>query len=76
MLAGILQRRLGRRSQVSSTAKKRGKSLVQILALWPDSSEAQFIRRALRWDDDKGGSRFPHFPRENGELAEMVDHSA
>jgi tetratricopeptide (TPR) repeat protein len=52
------------------------RSLVQILAIWPDSSEAQFIRRALRWNDAEGGSQFPNFPRENDELAEMVDRSA
>lgn len=51
-------------------------ALIQILALWPDSSEAAFIRRALRWDDAQGGSRFPQFPRENKPLAEMVDRSA
>jgi tetratricopeptide (TPR) repeat protein len=51
-------------------------SLIQILARWPDSSEAQFIRRALRWDDANGGARFPQFPRDNAPLAEMVDRSA
>ncbi|RIK86329.1 MAG: hypothetical protein DCC67_02950 [Planctomycetota bacterium] len=50
--------------------------LAHILALWPDSSEAAFIRRALRWDDSKGGAQFPHFPQENKELAELIDRSA
>jgi tetratricopeptide (TPR) repeat protein len=50
--------------------------MIKILAIWPDSSEAEFIRRALRWDDATGGTRFPHYPQENRPLAEMVDHSA
>jgi hypothetical protein len=50
--------------------------LTNILALWPDSNEAAFIRRALRWDDARGGSRFPHFPKENEALAELIDRSA
>jgi tetratricopeptide (TPR) repeat protein len=50
--------------------------LIQILAHWPDSSEAEFIRRALRWDDSRGGAGFPHFPKEHRELAEMIDRRA
>jgi hypothetical protein len=50
--------------------------LTQILALWPDSSEAEFIRRALRWDDAEGETRFPHFPKENEGVAELMDRSA
>jgi tetratricopeptide (TPR) repeat protein len=50
--------------------------LTQILAHWPDSSEAKFIRRALRWDDERGGAQFPHFPKDNRKLAEMIDRNA
>ncbi len=37
--------------------------LVKILAHWPDSDEAKFIRKNLRWDDEEGRSQFEHFPR-------------
>jgi tetratricopeptide (TPR) repeat protein len=75
MLAGIYSGDWGVDAKfVNRDEAKR--SLVQILALWPESSEAQFIRRALRWDDANGGTRFPNFPQENGDLAEMVDRSA
>lgn len=47
--------------------------LIRILALWPNSSEARFIKRVLRWDDQEGGTRFPHFPKDNEGLAEQVD---
>lgn len=42
--------------------------LIAILAHWPDSSEAQFIKRALRWSEEKGRNEFEHFPKENGAL--------
>jgi tetratricopeptide (TPR) repeat protein len=47
--------------------------LIRILALWPDSSEAWFIKRVMRWDDAEGETRFPHLPKENESLAEQVD---
>lgn len=50
--------------------------LTQILALWPDSSEAALIKRVLRWDDVQEQTRFPHYPQENDGVAEMVDKSA
>ncbi len=45
--------------------------LVAILAYWPDSSEAQFIKRALRWSEEKGRNEFEHFPKENRALLTM-----
>jgi tetratricopeptide (TPR) repeat protein len=75
MLAGIASGDWGvDKKHVDRDEAKR--CLTHILALWPDSHEAAFIRRALRWDDSRGGARFPHFPKENGELAEMLDRSA
>jgi len=75
MLAGIASGDWGvDQKHVDRDEAKR--CLTHILALWPDSHEAAFIRRALRWDDSGGGAQFPHFPKENGELAEMLDRSA
>jgi tetratricopeptide (TPR) repeat protein len=75
MLAGIYSGDWGVDAKyVDRDAAKQ--ALIQILARWPDSSEAAYIRRALRWNDADGGSRFPNFPRENAPLAEMVDRSA
>ncbi|MEM9657083.1 MAG: hypothetical protein AAF961_01870, partial [Planctomycetota bacterium] len=50
--------------------------LTQILALWPDSSEAEAVRRLLRWDDDQNRTRLPHMPQENAELVDQIDRSA
>lgn len=50
--------------------------LIRLLALWPESSESLFIKRALRWDDEAGGSQFQHLPQENAPLAEKVDREA
>ena len=44
---------------------------VQILAIWPDSSEAEFIKQVLRWDDEKKETRFQFFPRENGDWGDI-----
>jgi tetratricopeptide (TPR) repeat protein len=75
MLAGIMSGDWGVEAKfVNQEEAKR--CLTQILALWPDSSEAEFIRRAMRWDENDGQTRFPHFPKDNGELADMVDRSA
>jgi hypothetical protein len=46
--------------------------LLQILAHWEESSEAQFIRKNLRWDDQQGGSQFEFFPRTESLRAENV----
>jgi hypothetical protein len=75
MLAGIASGDWGVDEQFEN-AEETKRCLTQILALWPDSPEAEFIRRALRWDETEGSARFPHFPKENEELAEMVDRSA
>ena len=50
--------------------------LTQILAFWPDSSEAKFIKQVLRWDDEEKRTRFQHFPRENGDLVDLEDLAA
>lgn len=75
MLAGIASGDWGVDKSFANPeqAKRR---LAHILAAWPDSPEAEFIRRALRWDDSKGGAQFPHFPKENKELADLIDRSA
>lgn len=46
--------------------------LIQILAHWADSSEADFIRHNLRWDDEAGKNRFEYLPRINASAAEAV----
>jgi tetratricopeptide (TPR) repeat protein len=40
------------------------KHLIQILAHWPDSSQALYIRRNLRWKEEDG-SHFNHVPLEH-----------
>jgi hypothetical protein len=40
------------------------KHLIQILAHWPNSSQALYIRRNLRWKEEDG-SHFNHVPLEH-----------
>lgn len=72
MLAGIYGGDWGVDGEFVNADKARER-LIRILALWPDSSEAQFIRRVLRWDDRQQETRFPHFPRENDALVQQID---
>jgi len=53
--------------------EKARERLIRILALWPDSAEAGFVKRVLRWDDQRQETRFPEFPKENETLADQVD---
>jgi hypothetical protein len=39
--------------------------LVNILAFWESSPEAEFIKQSLRWDDEKGQNNFPFIQRKN-----------
>jgi hypothetical protein len=39
--------------------------LIQVLAHWPESAEAAFIKINLRWSDEKGRNQFEHLPRQN-----------
>lgn len=41
--------------------------LIHILAFWPESEEAQVIRKYMRWDAQDGKTGTPYFPKE-GEL--------
>jgi hypothetical protein len=52
--------------------KKARQHLVQILAHWPDSDEAGFIKRQLRWDEEEGHNQFEHFPREHTPMASEI----
>ncbi len=72
MLAGIYGNDWGVPAEFAEPEKARQR-LIAILAIWPESPEAAFIKRALRWDDTRGGSQFPHLPRENDRLAAEVD---
>ena len=42
--------------------------LIQILAFWPESVEAQKIKKSLHWDGRKDKSRTPYFPKEGDVL--------
>jgi tetratricopeptide (TPR) repeat protein len=50
--------------------------LIRILAGWPDSREAQFIRRNLRWDEAKGESQFTYFPQEQTPVVQQMAATA
>ncbi|MDC0936058.1 hypothetical protein OAS39_07210, partial [Pirellulales bacterium] len=75
MLAGIYGGDWNVGDEFVDKEKARGR-LVRILAIWPDSSEAQYIEQMLRWNDQEGRTQFEHFPRDNQPLAEQIDTEA
>jgi len=46
--------------------------LIRILAVWPTSSEAEYIKRNLRWDESKGENRFTHLPQEQTPVVQRM----
>lgn len=64
MLAGIYSGDWGVDPKVVDAAQARAQ-LIQILAHWPDSSEAAFIKKNLRWNEQQGETQYPQFPQEN-----------
>jgi tetratricopeptide (TPR) repeat protein len=64
MLAGIYSGDWSVPETVVQPQKAR-EHLIRILAHWPDSSEAAFIKNNLRWSDEKGRNQFESFPRQN-----------
>jgi hypothetical protein len=45
--------------------EKARQHLIQILAFWPDSVEAEKIKKCLHWDARKARSRVAYFPKES-----------
>lgn len=64
MLAGIYTGDWGVSTELIDVAKAK-EHLVLILAHWPTSAEAAFIKTNLRWNDERGRNQFEHFPRTN-----------
>lgn len=50
-------------------AKQVREHVIQILAHWPESPQAELLRRWLQWDDTTKQTRFHHFPHSSGDLA-------
>lgn len=48
------------------------KHLVEILANWPESPEAELLRKWMRWDDSAGKTKFSYLPIVNRQLAKIV----
>lgn len=72
MLAGIYSGDWGVKPDVVDAQKAR-LHLIEILANWPKSHEAEFIRRSLRWNERAGETRYPHFPLENDTVSRMIE---
>jgi hypothetical protein len=64
MLAGIYSGDWGIEASFIDPQKAK-EQLLLMLAHWPDSPEATFIKTNLRWNDERGGNQFEHFPRVN-----------
>jgi hypothetical protein len=71
MLAGIYAGDWGAPEEAKNPAKAR-EHIIQILANWSDSKEAEYLKDALRWDDQEG-TRHPHLPLENANVVAKVD---
>ncbi|MCC9608597.1 VWA domain-containing protein [Blastopirellula sp. JC732] len=63
MLAGIYAGDWGVDMQFVDPVKSR-EHIVQILANWANSREAEYLKSVLRWDDEEG-TRHPNLPLEN-----------
>lgn len=74
MLAGIYSGDWGVDEAQIDPAKARG-HLIAILAHWEDSPEAAFIKRHMRWNEEKGKNLFAHFPRSNEPLVAKLASS-
>jgi hypothetical protein len=42
--------------------------LIHVLAHWPDSPEANFIKTNLRWSEEKGRNQYENFPLVNNAI--------
>ena len=61
MLAGIYSGDWGAGIQIVNADRAR-LHLVQILAHWEDSREAQYVKNNLRWSDEKGENQYEFYP--------------
>ena len=71
MLAGIYAGDWHVAPELIDASKSRA-HLLQILANWPDSSEAQFIRVSLRWNQKLGQSELTQLPNYYEPLAKQL----
>jgi hypothetical protein len=67
MLAGIYSGDWGVEAALQDRAKARD-HLAKILAYWPDSHQAEVIRRDLRWNDSSGKNGLQALPRRHEAL--------
>ncbi len=72
VLAGIYSGDWGVGAEAVDAEKARY-HLIQILANWNDSPEAVFIRRNLRWDEEQGKTKYPHFPKQNENFTRLIE---
>ena len=64
MLAGIYSGDWGVAEKFVDKEQAR-QHLIQILAFWWDSPEANFIKNSLRWSAEEQKTMFPNFPLQN-----------
>ncbi|MFT7641011.1 MAG: hypothetical protein ACI9G1_002755 [Pirellulaceae bacterium] len=64
MLAGIYSGDWNVPEEVIDAPAAR-RHVVNIMAFWESSSEAEFIKQSLRWDEEKGRNNFPFIQRKN-----------
>jgi hypothetical protein len=74
MLAGIYAGDWGVGSSFVDAEKAR-QHLLQILAQWPESSEANFVRTNLRWNEQSGQTEFNHFPQQHAAVTQFLKDS-
>ncbi len=52
--------------------KEARKHIIEILANWPESKEAEYIRNNIRWNAEKGKNEFQHTPQTHTTLAQTI----
>ena len=75
MLAGIRSGDWGVGEEFVDPDKAR-EHLTAILAHWPKSGEAEFIRAKLRWDEAAGENAFDHYPHQGPAFLDLIDIDA
>ncbi len=72
MLAGIFSGDWGVGEEFVDASKAR-EHLTAILAYWPQSAEADYVRTKLRWNDEAGQSEFEYYPHQGPVFLDLIE---
>ena len=73
VLAGIRSGDWGAADSEWVDADRAREHLVAILAFWPESPEANYVRSQLRWDQAEGATAFHHYPHQGPAFLDALE---